>query len=553
MPENVTPKDVQSLIAFLSAGQRLGVELPSHLANKLARLDEKEDRIKVALVGGFSVGKTSLAAAWLGKRRQDMKISQAESSSAVAIYEVEGNIQLVDTPGLFGFKERGIGHSEAEAYREITRKYVSEADLILYVLNPSNPLKESHTEELKWLFRDLNLLPRTVLVIGSFDHVADLENDDDFSANLAIKRDNVTQRLRDLIELTEEEAGALSIVAVSANPFDEGHEYWAEHSDEFRKLSRIGDLQEATSRQLALAGGIEAVKAQTALSIVRDVVQRQMVPVAAAAQTAWKLALAASRKAKEEAPQLDRYQREAHSAQLSLRSWVLDHFNDLIVEAQNTGRDDFGEFFQRNLGEGGKILAERVQIRFEEELGPISSQLTTMGIAFLDSSSDWSWAGNIGKGAAELSRNGAISGKSILAARDALGIGIKFKPWGALNLASKVNIALTAVAPVIEGVLMFKKWLDESKFQKIRAEVVSALKEQQGELMGTLKGQDFIDVNFPQIVQMQALFEQIRQAAQLARCYEQDIRQWAQSGRELCRRYGIQSPELPDDVGVIEI
>ena len=553
MPEKVTPKDVESLIAFLTTGEKLGVELPSHLAEKLARLDEKDSRIKVALVGGFSVGKTSLAAAWLGKLRQDMKISQAESSSAVTVYDMEGNIQLVDTPGLFGFKEKGIGAGEAEAYREMTRKYVSEADLLLYVLSPSNPLKESHKEELNWLFRDLNLLPRTVFVIGSFDHVADLEDEDDFAANLAIKKENVIERLRDLIDLTQGEAGVLSIVAVSANPFDEGQEYWSEHPEEFRKLSRIGDLQQATSRQLELAGGAEAVKAQTALSIVRDVVQRQMVPVAMAAQTAWKLAAASSEKAKEEAPQLNRYQREASKAQLALRNWVLEYFNDLIVEAQNTGQEEFGEFFQRNIGEEGKVLAERVHIRFEEELGPISCQLSTMGAAFLDLSSDWSWLGNVGKGAAQLGKSGVIGSKSILAVRDALGVGIKFKPWGAVKLASKANFVLVAAQPVIEGALMIKNWLDEKKFQETRTEIVVALREQQDELTKILKAQDFIEVYFPQLVQMQALFEKIRQAAEEARGYAEDIRQWAENGRELCRRFGIHAPELPNEFNVIDI
>jgi GTP-binding protein EngB required for normal cell division len=531
----------------------LGVELPSHLADKLASLDEKDGRIKVALVGGFSVGKTSLAAAWLGKPQRDMKISQAESSNSVNVYEVEGNIQLVDTPGLFGFKEKGIGSGEAEAYREMTRKYVSEADLLLYVLSPSNPLKESHREELNWLFRDLSLLPRTVFVIGSFDQVADLDNEDDFVANFAIKKENVTQRLRDLIDLTSAESEVLSVVAVSPNPFEEGPEYWAEHPDEFRKLSRIDDLKHATSRQLELAGGTEAVKAQTALSIVRDVVQRQMVPVTKAAQSALKRAIAASEKTKEEAPQLDRYKREATTAQLALRRWVLDYFTDLIIEAQNTGQDEFAEFFLRNIGEGGKVLAERVQIRFEEELGPISSQLSTMGVTFLEASSDWSWIGNIGKGAAGLGKSGIINNKSILAARDALGLSIKFKPYGAIKLASKASVALAAVGPAIEGALMIKKWWDQRKFQDTRKVIVSALKEQQDGLTETLNAPDFISVYFPQIVQMQALFEQIRQAEEEAHRYAEAIRHWAENGRELCNRFGIQAPDLPDESNIIDI
>ena len=298
---------------------------------------------------------------------------------------------------------------------------------------------------------------------------------------------------------------------------------------------------------------MEAVKAQTALSIVRDVVQRQMIPVTTAAQSACKLAIAASEKAKEEAPQLDRYKREAGKAQRALRTWVLDYFADLIIEAQNTGQEEFGEFFLRNIGEKGKVLAERIQIRFEEELGPISAQLSTMGIAFLDANSDWSWIGNIGKSAVGLGRSGIITNTSILAARDTLGLGIKFKPYGALKLASKANIALAAVGPAIEGALMVKKWLDDRKFQDTRTATVSALKVQQDELKEILKAPDFVSVYFPQLVEMQTLFEQIRQAAEEARRYAEAVRHWAQDGRELCYRFGIQAPEAPDEFNTIDI
>ena len=554
MSVNVTRHDAESLFAFLTTGEQLGVEFSAHLAEKLARLEEGDRPIKVALVGGFSVGKTSVAAAWLGKPREDMKISHAESSSAVTAYNVDGNIQLIDTPGLFGFKEKGIESGKSEAYREMTRKYVSEADLLLYVLNPSNPIKESHKEELNWLFRDLNLLPRTVFVLGSFDQVADLEDEDDFTKKLAIRKDNVVQRLRDLIHLTSEEAGSLSIVAVSANPFDEGYEHWAKHPDEFRKLSRIGELQKATSRQLEIAGGSEAVKTQTALSIVKDVVQRQMVPVTVAARTALRLADNAFEKANEESPRLARYKREADTAQRTLRSWVLDYFNDLIVEARNTGQEEFGDFFVRNLGQGGKVLAERVTLRFEEELGPIFTQLNTMGMNFFDTSSDGSsWVGSLGKGAASLGKSGIINNTSVLAARDALNLGIKFKPYGAIKFAANANMALAAVGPAIEGFQIIKKILNNRKFEQTRAQIISILDDQRNDLIEALKAPDFMNEHFPQLTQMQALFETIRRGAAEARDYAEQIQKWADKGRELCHRYGIQAPELPDESHIIDV
>ena len=159
--------DVNDILNFLEAGEKLGVTLPPHLREKLDKLSVAgAGKLKVALVGGFSEGKTSLAAAWLGMVPSDMKISQSESSNAVTVYDASDEVELIDTPGLFGFKEKNIGDGIAEKYKELSRKYVSEANLVLYVLNPSNPLKDSHRDELNWLFRELALLSRTVFVIG---------------------------------------------------------------------------------------------------------------------------------------------------------------------------------------------------------------------------------------------------------------------------------------------------------------------------------------------------------------------------------------------------
>jgi len=166
---------------------------------------------------------------------------------------------------------------------------------------------------------------------------------------------------------------------------------------------------------------------------------------------------------------------------------------------------------------------------------------------FLEASANWAWMRIIGKGAAHLGQSGAITNTSILAARDALQLGIKFRPWGALKLAARANYALVAVGPAIEGFLMLKRWWDDKKFREMRDGVVTALREQRGALLDTLKADDFINLYFPQLVQMETLFEQIRQAAEAARAYEAAIRDWAEKGRALCQRFGIQAPALPDE------
>ncbi|MBA5727685.1 labile enterotoxin output A [Bombella sp. TMW2.1889] len=547
--------EIQKVKAFLEKGEQCGVQIPIEVKEKLAALDRNDSLLRVVLVGGFSVGKTSIASAWLGKPREDMKISQAESPSAVTVYEVDGGVQLVDTPGLFGFKEKNISDGDAQTYRDMTRKYVSEADILLYVLDPSNPIKESHAQELHWLFRELNLLSRTVFVLSQFDKIADVEDEEDFQRHLAVKREAVIGRLDDLIGLGKEERGQLLIVAVSANPFDEGVEYWSqpENAEEFRGLSHIGDLQKTTDQMLVRSGGAEQVKKQTALSIVRDVTKRQMIPAVEQAGEVFRSAQRALRKAGQESNKLERFRREAVESRLALCRWVENYFSDLIVQLKHTASEDFEEFFYRHIGENGGRLQRNIQLHFEEELGTILHQLEAMTVAFRDSESDWAFLRNVAKGADYVQKGGFISGSTVLAARDALGVGIKFKPWGAIGLASKLNVGLAAAGPIIEGIMMWKKYNDEQNFQTQKKEIVAALEEQRKYLNDLLDSPDFMKNFFPQLAQMENAFQAIREAGEEARRAFRAIYQWAEEGRRLCQQYGIEIPALPDESQIVDI
>lgn len=196
-------KVLERLKTYLENGKNIGVDIDNTFINKLDKVisDVETKKLKVALIGGFSEGKTSIAAAWIEKLdKSNMKISHQESSDEVVVYDIGNDIELIDTPGLFGFKEKFNSDSNSiEKYKDITQKYISEAHLILYVMNSINPIKESHKDDLNWLFRTLNLLPRTVFILSKFDEVADIEEESDYKDNLQIKKDNVIKRLKDLI------------------------------------------------------------------------------------------------------------------------------------------------------------------------------------------------------------------------------------------------------------------------------------------------------------------------------------------------------------------
>lgn len=260
-------ENLEKLLDFIHTGEKYGIKIEESFKEKINSAIQSVAKLRVALVGGFSEGKTSIAAAWIERLDKSMKIDHQESSDAVKIYDIDNEIELVDTPGLFGFKK--IADSgEIERYKDITKKYVSEAHLILYALNPSNPIKESHKDDLNWLFRTLNLLSRTIFVISRFD-------EEDYNKRFKTKKENIQNRLNDLIFLSEKEREGLSIVAMTANPFGWGLEYWIKHKEEFQKLSHIKTLQDATQKKIKENGGKLTIIEEAKKSVIQDVVYRQ--------------------------------------------------------------------------------------------------------------------------------------------------------------------------------------------------------------------------------------------------------------------------------------
>ncbi len=138
-------ENLKKLLDFVKAGEKYGIKVEESFKAKInsAIQSANDQKLKVALVGGFSEGKTSIAAAWIERLDKSMKIDHQESSDAVKIYDIDNEIELVDTPGLFGFKEKIADSGKIERYKDITKKYVSEAHLILYRLTRQTSSKKA--------------------------------------------------------------------------------------------------------------------------------------------------------------------------------------------------------------------------------------------------------------------------------------------------------------------------------------------------------------------------------------------------------------------------
>lgn len=499
---------LQKLEAFLQQGAQAGVPVDPALSGKIhnAIASLAGEKLKVALIGGFSEGKTSIAAAWMEKLdKSSMKISHQESSNEVKVYEVGQDFVLIDTPGLFGFKEQENDDTQAiEKYKDITKKYVSEAHLVLYVMNPTNPIKESHQEDLTWLFRTLDLLPRSIFVLSRFDEVADVEDEEDYEHNLNIKRANVAKRLGEMINLTAQEQANLSIVAVAANPFDLGTEHWLANGEQFKALSHITSLQAATTEKIQHNGGSMALANDMRGSVIRDILHNQL-PVAIdndekISQEVRKLDSLYSRM-KTELAQADR---EIENTVGNLREFIIRYFSDLILQAQGCSMETFSEFFEREVGDEGIIVSMRLVNEFSRQIQPIALNMEKIQLSFDTEVNQFNTTiKTFGKqGINHLLKGNLINNKTVLGARDGIvGMGklfgkdfasaLKFKPWGAAKLAKGANGALIAVGIALEAWDSYQQYQREQEFAKAIAGMIQNFKQQRENLKELIEKAQF--------------------------------------------------------------
>ncbi|GAA8314534.1 50S ribosome-binding GTPase [Helicobacter pylori] len=538
---------LKKLLDFVHTGEEYGIKVEDSLKDKIHNAMENVagQKLKVALVGGFSEGKTSIAAAWIDRLDKSMKIDHKESSDEVKIYDIDNEIELVDTPGLFGFKEKITDSGKIERYKDITKKYISEAHLILYTLNPSNPIKESHKDDLNWLFRTLNLLSRTIFVISRFDEEADIEDEEDYNKRFKIKKENIQNRLNDLISLSEKES--LSIVAVAANPYDLGVEHWLKHKEEFQKLSHIKTLQDATQKKIKENGGKLTIIEEAKKSVIQDVVYRQM-PLAKQEQQEIKREMEyLNRMIEKRRKDLQNLNSEISQARIHLKEFITRYFSDLIRQVSGTSLETFNDFVIREIGDKGINIETKVQNEFERQTQGIVNEISKIETGFnADLSLFEKHAGALGKIRINfLNQSGFINATNIKLARDTIAVvgkfvgvdlAFKFKPWGAVKLVGNLNKFLPLIGIAFEVWDSYNKYQKEQKFEKAKEEMKSNFEEAKEQMIEFINDEaKFKQTCFPNALELEKSFQEIEEKIKKTQECDQEFEKWIQTGEDFIK------------------
>lgn len=527
-----TKNDLNNVKNLLNQLERFGVVTNNTSEKKLENIINSLDneKLKVVLVGGYSEGKTSIASVWLGKVFDNMNISPLESSNEIVAYE-DDKICLIDTPGLYGFKEKKLDDNTVEKYKDITKKYISEANIILYVMNSINPIKHSHQDDIKWMFDELGLLKRTVFVLSKFDEAADLYDDDDYESTLATTKDNVTKALKNMIVKNSSLIDNAKIIGVSANPYDEGFEYW-QQNDDFEKISHIKDLQNITS-EIISQYSFEDLLLDTKQSIKEEFKQLYESKILEILQNFDERIENLEEDIRRHNNRLTDIQNEVAEIKIKLPVAIDEFFSDLIVRASNLSETTINEFIMKNIGEDGGVLANKVnELIFDNTNGIANSIKEQARILDADMEFYNSKFTDYGKQGINFIRNGNfINRDNILLARDAItniaskigvNLNITFKPWGAVNLAKNLSGVLAIFEVALEVFDIYKQAERDKKLQEAKDEIVKVLKDEWKRIINIIKTENDL---FPELKVINNEIDNLNEAKNLIQSNKDDLKE----------------------------
>ena len=508
----------------------LGVDVDQDLKKIQAVFETiHSDIMRIALLGAFSDGKTSVIAAWLGKVMADMKIAIEESSDHLAIYRPEGlpeRCEIIDTPGLFGDKTHEI-EGRQEMYADQTKKFISEAHLIFYVVDAVNPLKDSHSDIVRWVLRDLHKLSSTIFIINKMDEVTDLTEQAQFERQAEIKKENLTSKLERMAGLTPDEMKALNIVCISANPQGRGLDFWFGKPENFANRSRINDLKAIANNVLG-ASVPEVLIAKTGLDVLLesikancDKIQGQLDAMASFSQ--------------QRNEDFKRIQCDINNGQKDLKTNVRGLVERLdVMEKRLLGTlrslemGDIKAFLEDEIGyapdggdnkpEIGYKLYAKIKMNYDEvseNAVKMTNRISRSIGQQLDSSEDLTQAmmSKFGKDALGSLKHIKVSKEMILAGRDMLNkipaLAIKFKPWGAAKLAGNITkwagpigAAMTVLLSIGEVVQSKRRAEELAEIKTILAEMIREVFKEFGFELTQLSDDGLIEKFAPSLVMM---------------------------------------------------
>lgn len=475
---------------LLFQGEALGLDL-SELRLKLEEVVKNNNGIiRIVLLGSFSDGKTSAIAGLLGRLDTAMKIDIAESSDELSVYHLDGlkdGYEIVDTPGLFGTKEKEVDGKQIK-YSEITEKYISEAHLVIYVCDAVVPLKDSHVDSLRLVLRDFNKLAATIFVVNKMDEAGvDMLDEEEYNEAVQIKKNNLLERLRTRIQLTPQEEKDLKIVCISADPKGKGLKFWFERMDEYKKRSHI-ELLRNSMDSIISAKNKDDLESFANMAVIKDVLMSLSKNISIAVEATTSPIEQCKRQLDDMKTDCLDLKRELNGSRRSMTEQLEELKKTILADLKNAStmpsiasvvEDDLGieddkvscyillrkiNQILSECAETNKLNLEKKAIEFECKFKKQEAMIKE-AISF----------------STRYLKNVNVNKDIVFKMRDTFFKGYKFKPWGAgkwaVNATKWLGRISIGISVLTEIWSWYKEWETRNKIEENKNEIKNAIND----------------------------------------------------------------------------
>ncbi len=239
--------------------------------------------------------------------------------------------------------------------------------------------------------------------------------------------------------------------------------------------------------------------------------------------------------------------KEISQARIHLREFIIRYFSDLISQVSGTSLETFNDFVIREIGDKGINIETKVQNEFEKQTQGISNEIAKIGTTFnADRSFFEKHAGALGKiGINFLNQSGFINATNIKLARDGIvaagkfvgiDLALKFKPWGAVNLAGSINKGLPLIGLAFE---VWDSWKESQKIEKLekaKGEMKSNFDGQKQEILDLINDETrFKQTCFPMALELEKCIQACEESVKKTQECAQGLEKWIQTGEDFIK------------------
>lgn len=489
-------------------------ELDLDMGNLLTKVNQSIKNIEdetfiMAMFGAFTDGKSTILKSIT--KQANIKISPAPTTDEVTFFHLDDHklgedFLIVDTPGLF---------SEHMLHTEKTKKYISEANVVIYTVDSVNPLKDSHHQTIKWLLEDLGKLDSTIFVVNKMDAVADLEDEEDFAHHSKIKKEVVVQTIKDIVSVE----GEPRVICVAADPFEMGLDHWRQQESTYQELSRMGNLIDALDD--FIQNSKEQLIVKSGVSVIQDTIHQSITELTQVRDSVKNNRVLLKNQLEEIEEELEKFEREITKKHGNITAEVINLREDILSYiASASSIEDLQSKIKTKIGEEGYVLNKKIELIVEKHTESLMDTQKEV-IHNIEASIDFhnllqdqllkmgtKLGGQLVKTLTGTSTK-AIS-QTILKVRDVAKLPIKFKPWGAIKWAKALKTFGAFLSVALDAISGFVDFVKEKKLEEARGDMTEQLETLFKDFLTSFTKSEYIKSYFP-VVELKNMLRTDRQ------------------------------------------